>query len=433
MQFVFVLDSFKKPLDPCHPARARQLLKNRQAAVLRRFPFMIILKERTLEESKIHQHRVKLDPGSKNTGIVLVREADNKLLWAGEIQHRGQVIRDALYSRRTLRRGRRTRHCRFRPIRFNNRRRRNGWLPPSLESRLANIDIWISRLTQFSPVTAISMELVKFDTQVMQDPEISGVEYQQGELMGYEVREYLLEKWERRCAYCGKKNIPLEIEHIIPRSRGGSNRVSNLVMACHECNQEKGNQTASEFGHPEIQVKAKLVLKDAAAVNAIQLELRRRLTVLGVPVETGTGGRTKYNRSCQNLPKTHWIDAACVGETGRKIFIPKRMDAIFIKAFGHGSRQMCRMNKYGFPRTSPKELRRVNGFQTGEIVTATVKKGKKTGKYIGRVAVRTSGYFDIQTSRQKVTGISWQCCQSIHQTDGYNYNFGKEKGISPIG
>src|SRR5215471_17672941 len=98
----------------------------------------------------------------------------------------------------------------------------------------------------------------------MQDAEVSGVAYQQGELAGYEVREYVLEKFDRRCAYCHEEGIPLEVEHIIPKSRGGSDRVSNLTLACRPCNQRKGNQTAAEFGHPEVQAQAKAPLKDAA-------------------------------------------------------------------------------------------------------------------------------------------------------------------------
>jgi len=433
MQFVFVIDQNKKPLDPCHPARARKLLRSGQAAVFRRYPFTLILKERTQEESTVHEHRVKIDPGSKTTGVALVREGDNKVVWAAEIQHRGQKIRDSLLSRRAIRRARRSRHCRYRPARFDNRRRPQGWLSPSLESRLANIATWVRRLAWNAPVTAFSMELVKFDTQIMENPEISGVEYQQGQLVGYEVREYLLEKWGRKCAYCGKTNVPLEIEHIIPRSRGGSNRVSNLSLACHECNQTKGNRTAAEFGHPEIHVKAKTPLKDATAVNAIRWELWRRLSAWGVPVESGSGGRTKFNRTGQNLSKTHWLDAACVGKTGEDVFTPNGLDAITIRAFGHGSRQMCRVDQYGFPRTSAKGAKTVFGFQTGEMVRAVVTKGKKIGTYVGRVAVRSSGFFNIQTSSGVVQGISWKSCQSLHKPDGYNYTFAKETGNHPLG
>ena len=431
MQYVFVLDQNKKPLDPCHPARARKLLCSGQAAVFRRFPFTIILLKRTLKEPVTHQYRVKIDPGSKQTGMALVREGEHKVVWAAIIQHRGQVIRDNLLARRAIRRGRRAHHCRYRPARFDNRHRQKGWLPPSLESRLANIETWVRRLALHTPLTAISMELVKFDTQKIENPEISGVEYQQGKLVGYEVREYLLEKWGRKCAYCGKTGVPLEIEHIIPKSRGGSNQVSNLTLACETCNRAKNNLSAVEFGHPEIQKKAKLPLKDAAAVNSIRWELWRRLSAWDFVVECGTGGRTKYNRISQNLPKTHWLDSACVGETGKNIFVPNGLDGLVIKSYGHGSRQMCRMNKFGFPRTSAKGAKKVFDFQTGGIVRAVVTKGKKVGTYVGRVAVRSSGYFDIQCGTQMVQGVSYKNCRSLHKPDGYSYTYRKDEG-SPL-
>jgi hypothetical protein len=133
------------------------------------------------------------------------------------------------------------------------------------------------------------MELVRFDMQLLENAEISGIEYQQGTLFGYEVREYLLEKWGRKCAYCGKTGVPLEIEHIVPRARGGSQRVSNLTLACEPCNTKKGTQTAGEFGHPAVQAQAKRPRHDAAAVNATRWALSRRLKATGLPVETGTG------------------------------------------------------------------------------------------------------------------------------------------------
>ncbi len=153
----------------------------------------------------------------------------------------------------------------------------------------------------------------------MQDPEVVGVEYAQGELFGYEVREYLLEKWGRRCAYCGRAGVPLEVEHVVPRSRGGSHRVCNLTLACKPCNQAKGARTATEFGHPEVQARAKRTLRDAAAVNSTRWAIHRGLHKTGLIVEVGTAARTKRNRVSQGLRKAHWVDAACVGETGANV------------------------------------------------------------------------------------------------------------------
>jgi len=429
MQRVFVLDKNRQPLMPCSPARARELLKKGKAAVFRRYPFTIILKDQ--EGGDIQPVAFKVDPGSKQTGIVLV--ADFKrgkvVVWAAVLEHRGQQIKNALESRRALRRGRRARHTRYRPARFANRRRPEGWLPPSLQSRVENIWTWLCRLNRACSITSISQELVKFDAQLMQNAEISGVEYQQGELQGFEVREYLLEKWERQCAYCGAKDTPLEIEHITPKSRGGSNRISNLTLACHDCNQAKGTQTAAEWGHPNIQKLAKLPLKDAAAVNATRWALYHRLKLTGLAVEVGTGGRTKFNRTRQNYEKAHWVDAACVGESGEKVYLKPDQPYLSVKSTGHGSRQMCRTDKYGFPTRYRLRQKRHFGFQTGDMVQAIVPAGKYAGTHRGRVACRATGSFDISSSLGKVAGISHRHCRVLHHSDGYTYTKG-EKALS---
>jgi len=416
MQRVFVVDKNRDPLMPCHPARARELLKNGRAKVFRRYPFTIILLDR--EGGDVQPVTLKIDPGSKTTGLALVADSKRgkRVVWAGELNHRGEQIKAALLSRKQLRRGRRSRKTRYRQPRFDNRRHAEGWIPPSLQSRVDNVLTWAGRLSRFIPICNISMELVKFDTQAMQNPEISGVEYQQGVLMGYEVREYLLEKWGRKCAYCGATDIPLEIEHVIPKSRGGSNRVSNLTIACTECNQRKGNQTAEEFGYPAIQGKAKQPLKDVAAVNTTRWTLYRRLRQCGLPLEVGTGARTKYNRTKQNYPKEHWIDAACVGVSGEKVYIASGTTPLVVKATGRQSRIMCRPDKYGFPRTKAKQGRVHYGFQTGDIVLATIPEGKHTGLHIGRVAVRNRpsfrlNDFDVHPKYLKV----------LHHADGYSY------------
>jgi len=425
MQRVLVLDKNKNTLMPCHLARARQLLKQGKAAVFRQYPFTIILKER--DGGDIQPITIKVDPGSKTTGIAMVADfkGGKRVIWAGELTHRGQQIRDKLLSRRQVRNSRRSRKTRYRPARFLNRRRSEGKLAPSLQSQVENTLTWVGHLCRWSPVRSLSMELVRFDTQLMQNAEISGVEYQQGELAGYEVREYLLEKWGRKCAYCHVTDTPLEIDHITPKSRGGSNRVSNLTVACHACNQRKGSQTATEFGHPNLQQQAKQPLKDAAAVNATRWALRRHMDNLGLPLEVGTGGRTKFNRARQSYPKAHWIDAACIGESGEQIYISPSHTPLQIKAMGHQSRQMCRVDEYGFPRTSAKQGRVHFGFQTGDMVKAVVTKGKKCGTYIGRVSVRAKGFFNITTPTGTVQGINYRYCTPIHKSDGYFYEKGE--------
>ena len=426
MSKVFVLDTNKQTLNPVHPGRARILLKAGKAAVYRMYPFTIILKAE-VPNPAIQSLRIKLDPGSKITGIAVVNDRTGEVAWAAELAHRGDVIKESLDSRRALRRRRRARHTRYRQPRFDNRRRAKGWLAPSLRSRIGNITTWVQRLMRSAPITACSLELVKFDTQIMQHPHISGVEYQQGTLAGYEVREYLLEKWNRTCAYCGKREVPLQIEHIQPRAKGGTERISNLALACESCNVKKGTQSLEQFlkGKPDvltrIQSQARAPLKDAASINATRWALLEELKLTGIPIECGSGGLTKYNRTNHSLPKAHWIDAVCVGKSTPERLSIEQVTPLLIQATGRQSRQMCRMDKYGFPRTSAKEQRVVHGFQTGDIVKASVTKGRKSGQYLGRVAVRASGSFNIQTRKQCVQGIPYRYCTSVHNNDGYSY------------
>jgi 5-methylcytosine-specific restriction endonuclease McrA len=428
MSKVLVIDTKKRPLNPIHPAEARQLLRNRKAAIFRKFPFTIILKESRPEVS-VQPLRIKIDPGAKTTGIAVVNDSNGEVVFAVELQHRGFAIRESLTTRRQLRRGRRNRKTRYRQPRFENRKRPDGWLPPSLMSRVYNIETWVKRLIKMAPIICISQELVRFDTQIMQNPNIEGKEYQQGTLQGYETREYLLEKFGRKCAYCDKQGVPLQIEHIHPRAKGGSNRISNLTLSCSKCNTKKGTRDIKDFLNqsPErlkkIESLAKKPLVDTAAVNATRFKLLEVLKSTGLPVETGSGGLTKFNRTQKNLEKKHWIDAACVGKSTPEKLIVKGVIPLLIQAVGHGSRQSCRTDKYGFPNRHVPRNKIHFSFQTGDIVKAVVKTGKKVGEYVGKVAIRSSGSFNISTKNGLVQGISHKFCKHIHKKDGYSYAF----------
>jgi 5-methylcytosine-specific restriction endonuclease McrA len=433
---VLVLDKRKKPLMPCSEKRARLLLERGRARVHRMVPLTIRLVDRLQEDSSLQPVRLKIDPGSKTTGMALVRESETVDVATGEVsrrsvvlmllelQHRGQAIRDALTQRRAFRRRRRG-NLRYRPARFDNRTRPDGWLAPSLQHRVDTTMTWVQRLMRWTPVTSLSQELVRFDTQAMQNPEISGVEYQQGTLFGYEVREYLLEKWGRKCAYCDADNEPLTIDHIHPRSKGGSNRVSNLTLACFPCNQRKGNRDVAEFLDRDpkrlarIEAQRRAPLQDAAAVNSTRWALWRNLVATGLDVEVGTGGRTKWNRKRLSGPKAHCLDAACVGRVDH--LQGWQQPVLSIKATGRGSYQRTRLTKYGFPRGYLTRSKIAFGFQTGDLVRAVVTKGKKAGSYLGRVAIRASGSFNIQTGNGLVQGIHHRFCTLQQRADGYGY------------
>ena len=354
---VFVLASNGHPLMPCSPRKARTLLKAHEAVVAHRLPFTIRLKKAT--SSHTQPIELKLDPGSKFTGIALV--ANNQPIYLAELEHRGQLIHKNLTSRAQCRRRRRSSNLRYRPARFNNRNKPEGWLAPSLRHRIETTSSWIKKFRQWAPITGLAQELVRFDLQKMENPEISGVEYQQGTLVGYEVREYLLEKWGRKCAYCDAQDTPLEIEHVVSKAHGGTNRISNLTVACHHCNQAKSSRTIEDFlrGNPDrlkkVKAQLKAPLKDAAAVNSTRWALLNTLKETGLTVRTGSGGQTKWNRTRFHIPKSHAFDALCVSEVTQlhRWSIP----TLRIKAIGHGSHQVVRPDAFGFPRTKLGEPR----------------------------------------------------------------------------
>ena len=427
---VFVLGKDQQPLMPCHPARARSLLHAGRAVIHRRFPLVIRLKDRATGATQ--PVLVKLDPGARTTGIAVVRAETNNpkvqhLLFTAELEHRGTQIRDSLTQRAAFRRARRGRKTRYRAPRFLNRGGdKRGWLPPSLRHRIETTESWVARFRRWVPVTGIVSELVRFDTQLMQNSEIADVEYQQGELAGYEVREYLLEKYGRKCAYCDKEHLPLQVEHIVPKAHGGSNRVSNLTLACPACNHAKGSSTLAEFLADDparvrrIAARAKAPLASAAAVNATRFALLGALRASGLPVESGTGGRTKWNRTRFGLPKTHALDAACVG--GVDSLTGGAMGSIAVRCMGRGARQRTRLTAQGFPRGYLSPAKEHFGFRTGDIVSADVPTGKKAGTHFGRVAVRATGSFNIQTVHGTVQGIRYRHCRKIQSADGYAYN-----------
>ena len=436
---VLVLDTNRKPLMPCYPARARKLLSSGRASVFRRYPFTIILHDRTVEESVLQEVEVKIDQGSKTTGVAMLVHGQNgaTVAFAAHIEHRTN-IKSNLDSRRIIRRSRRHRKTRYRQARFLNRTKPKGWLPPSLVSKAENILNWVIRLCRFAPINRFALETAKFDMQKLENPEITGTQYQQGRMFGYaDKKSYLLERENGCCIYCDihASKTKMEIEHVIPRSRGGTDSLNNLVLSCHACNQTKGNQDIQTYlrGKPSVlrRVRAHLGVdyRDAAHTNSIRLyvmnKLRAMAEAIGATLTVGYGSTTKENRLSLGLPKDHWIDAAVCTKDGASVRVEPTLKPLVIKAVGRGSRQFCRMDKYGFPRTSPKpRSKNFFGFKTGDMVKVIIPDNAKTkvptGTYTGRVAVRSSGQFDVKTKDAKLT-INHKYCQSTYLMDGYSY------------
>ncbi len=435
---VFVLDKRKRPLMPCTNRRARVLLRRGRARVHKLYPFTIRLVDRYVEDSVLQDLTVKLDPGSKGTGIALVREVDVldrlgeiyrevHVISLFELWHRGLQIHLAMKARTGHRNHRRSK-LRYRPERFNNRTRLPDWLPPSLMHRVETTITQVKRLMSLCPITKGVMELVSFDTRKLNDPKVKGSMYQKGPLYAKSLREYLFQKHKGKCFYCGTKSPNMELEHIVPQSRGGVSSVNNYVLACRECNIAKGTKSITEVLKDKPDILATLkdhyntTYRDAAAVNNTKTLLLKRLRGLLPDVETASGATTAENRVRLGLPKLHCLDAACAGFVSIA-HLPKKIIKIDIFAMGRGRYSRTNTDAYGFSKAYLPRIKKHYGFQTGDIVKAIITKGKKIGTYLGRVTVKTTGYFDIKSKDNSVCGVSHRFFKLLQRNDGYQYQF----------
>ena len=429
---VLVIDKHKKPCNTISEAYARVLLFKKQAVIHKRFPFTIRLKN-DIAVSKDRAYTVKLDPGSKHTGVAITDNKDSVVMLA-EIEHRGHLIKRNIDKRRAVRRNRRNRKTRYRPVRFLNRTKPKGWLAPSVRSRADNVINFIKKYKKLINIDKVMIENVSFDTaQMSSNTKLYGVKYQQGPLYQNKLRSFIFSRSNGKCVYCGAKAT--EIDHVIPRSSGGTNSIYNLVASCKSCNQMKSNLTLKDFGKlmnkNYSHLEPKKLPKDAAIIQSSRNYMVKEITKLVSNTTLHDAWMTKYNREELGLPKEHYYDALSVGEVPNKFNFC--IDKILqISAKGRGSRQMCRMDKYGFPGTKPKGSKLVEGFQTGDMVKAVVPKGLNKGEHLGRVIVKSSGYFEIKSKNSSVQGINHKYCRLIQKGDGYLYNYKESDFLSAI-
>jgi RRXRR protein/HNH endonuclease len=421
MSFVFVLNQDGSPLDPCPPARARRLLTAGRAVVDRLYPFTIRLRAAVADPST-STYQLKVKPGSRYTGLGIVR-GDGRVVWAGEIIHRSEQIRLRMTWRKLLRQWRRQRHTRYRKHRYHNRRRAANWLPPSLNHRVLTTLTQARRLCQRCPIAALAIEATPYDEALLRDP--SRAVYTQGSLSGYEIRAYLLERDGRQCAYCRRGDVPLQIEHLIPRIRGGSSRLPNLTLACGPCNLKKGSRTAAEFGFPHLHQSIRTAAHQQRSQDKVRPALLRALQPLGLPIEIGTSGQTRYHRVRLGLGlhRIPWLDALCVGASTPEHLDLRGISPLYMRAVGHGSRQMVR-NRNTRYRGHRARQRRRDGWQSGDIVVAQVPRGRFAGAHRGRLVMRfgKAKRFGLRVGAQLID-VYAKNLRRLHRADGYDYAF----------
>lgn len=317
-----VLDQQGKPLMPTtRLGKVYRLLKTQKAQIVSYKPFTIQL-DYEPNTHFIQPMTLGVDSGAIHSGYSVANE--HREYYSAEVIARNDIS-NRLSDRRMYRQNRRSRKKkRYRKPRFNNRKnKKKGWSPPSLEQKVAVQVNEINHLHRYFPIETIIVETAEFDIQKIKNPDISGIEYQQGTLQGYNIRNYLLEKHNRKCFYCGKTVSNFEVEHMFPKSRGGSNHIDNLTLSCHDCNQKKGTLTAEEFIRQTLPAKkatAKLkqlpnekrLFKYMAHMNATRWTLYNTIKERYPNVKMTYGYITKYNRIQAGLPKAHHIDAKCI-------------------------------------------------------------------------------------------------------------------------
>ena len=402
---VFVLDPDGKPLAPCTLRRARMLINRKRVTQRYYHPFTIQLKSRANDDPVQNDTEVRTTPGRRTTGIavVLKTSCEDRTVYQEEVRHRTDISR-RLQERRSHRRRRRGEKW-YRAPRFKNRRRDADRLPPSLESVVSNQEHRIARLCERSGAAAAVVQDSKFDTQKVLDPMIRGKEYQQGPLYQTHLRAYIRELWGHQCAYCGKaaweSQARFEVDHVVPRSKGGPTNIGNLVWACRPCNQAKAAKDIDAFLAEDPERSTAVLrrahrrkpLAAAGAMAWICQSLVKRLQSHGLTIRTTTGADTAHARKQLGIPKSHTDDAACCGTSWP---VTHLREPAKLKAVGHGRRKQIKSlpeTPYLRWRLKPRGERQrvpcpgharhpnvVHGVRTGDLVQVRGRRGWVQGR-----------------------------------------------------
>ena len=396
---VYVLDKNGQPLMPTDRHRkVRLMLQSGQAKVIKRCPFTIQLNYDSGHQTQ--EISLGIDAGSKHIGVSATTKI--KVLYEADVELRNDIV-DLLSSRRELRRGRRNRKTRYRPARFDNRRRRDGWLAPSIRQKIGTHLSIMTNVCKIIPISRITVETASFDIQKIKNPDIRGAEYQQGDQLGFwNVREYVLFRDGHTCQCCkGKsKDKILNVHHIESRKTGG-NAPNNLITLCETCH------TGYHKGTVQLPktIKRDMRFKDAAFMGimrwAFYEALKKQYEPVGISVHNTYGYITKHTRIEHNLPKEHYVDARCIsGNPGAS----PNGEYYYQKKVRCHNRQIHKLTILkGGVRKQNQAAYLVKGYRLFDKVSYQGKEYFVFGR-------RQSGFFDIRTlSGEKVNKGSLSC------------------------
>lgn len=392
---VYVLDKDGHPLMPTNRHRkVRRMLKSGQAKVVKKCPFIIQLMYES--EHNVQSVSLGIDAGSKRIGVSATTKTT--VLYEADVELRDDIAK-LLATRRQMRSSRRSRKTRYRPKRFDNRRREKGWVAPSIRQKINTHLVTVARVCENLPVSQIIVETASFDIQKIKNPEIQGVEYQRGEQMDFwNVREYVLFRDGHVCQCCkGKKKDPILNVHHIESRKSGGDAPNNLITLCETCHKGYHNGTIKL---PK-KIKRGMKFKDAAFMGIMRWTFYNTLKEKyepDIPVSMTYGYLTKNTRIQHNLPKGHHIDARCISGNP-----DAKSDGVYYyqKKIRCHNRQI---HKFNTLRKGVRKLNQSDYLVKGYRIFDKVRYQGKEYFIFGR---RKKGFFDIRTlSGEKVNNGS---------------------------
>lgn len=395
-----------EPLMPCTQRKARLLLKEGKAIIHRYNPFTIKLTYATGETKQ--KCNIGVDTGSKNIGFAITSE--DKVLFKGEVELR-QDVKSNLDTRRMYRRNRRNRKTRYRQPRFLNRKRVGKWLPPSLQNRINHTYHWIDTFSSLVPSPELHIEVGKFNTAKMINPEINGIDYQHGQTYGFfDERYYVFARDNYTCQCCSKsKNKVLQTHHIIYRSNGGTNRVDNLITVCTDCHTSVNHKKGGILYKWQEEHKKVKQYKEPPFMNT----LRKRIFVKYPNAMITYGSETTPKRKKIDLDKTHYNDAIVI--SGINNINENDKEWLLIKQFHKKKRSLHEATARKGRKTPNRDQKRNRrntscrqGFFINDKVFVLSKKGYITGFATGGAYVKDDedNYITLPNKTYKQVSIS---------------------------
>lgn len=344
---------------PTTPRKARKLIEKNKAKIISYEPFTIQLLYATGETKQ--PVSIGIDLGAKHVGVAI--QSENKVISKGEIELRDD-IKNLIETRKIYRRSRRNRKTRYRKPRFDNRKRPNNWLPPSIQSRINNTFMWIDRFMDLVPNPTLNIEVGKFDVQKMINPNIKGKEYQEGSSYRYyNIRYYVFARDKYTCQVCKKKGKILQTHHIIYKSKGGTDRANNLITVCTDCHNHKNHQEGEIFYKWMINKKKMPSYKEMPFMNIIRKRVFKKYPDANITY----GNITTPKRKKLGLEKTHYNDALVISGI-EEVFIDN-VEIFRIKQFRKKKRSLHeatarkgKKNQIPHKKETKKTLRKVKVF-----------------------------------------------------------------------